>query len=554
MQAFTGLYFELDRSTSTLHKVRALAHYLKSAAPQDAAWAVYLLAGGKLRQSVPTRVLRASACARAGLADWLFEECYQSVGDLAETIALVLGPGKAQDTSSLGEWMQRIESCRGQPEETLVARLHDYWAGLDSQQRFVMNKLITGGFRVGVSRLLVTRALAQAFEMDEKLLAQRLIGYLSTSTSPSAHRFKQILGAAEHAEDRAQPYPFFLAHPWPQGTSLPEPVDDWQLEWKWDGIRCQLVFRQGNLHLWSRGEELITPRFPELQALAARLPADCVIDGELLAWSPQDQAVASFAVLQKRLNRKQVGARLLAQAPVRLMAYDLLEIAGHDLRNTPLRERRQNLEALVEQAAHAVLGISETLAVPSWEAAKQQRAGSRARGVEGLMLKHRDSTYGIGRTKSDTSGGWWKWKIDPLTIDAVLIYAQRGHGRRANLFSDYTFALWSHPPGHEQRHLVPFAKAYSGLTDEEMREVDAVVRKTTREKFGPVHSVEPTMVFELGFEAVNQSARHKSGVAVRFPRMLRIRTDKPVQQADELVTLRAMANPVSGSQARPGAN
>jgi len=410
-------------------------------------------------------------------------------------------------------------------------------------------KLITGSFRVGVSKLLVTRALAQLAGLDAKRVAQRLVGYTDIGHRPTAASYHKLVAAEsadEHSQRGGQPYPFFLAHalqaPVEQFEALLGPPAAWQIEWKWDGIRAQVVKREGQLWVWSRGEELVTERFPELHGLTESLPDGTVLDGEILAWKPgaaaSMPAVQPFAVLQQRIGRKTLSKKLLADAPVVLQAYDVLEWQGEDWRNRPQHERRQQLQHLVAEYPLAPLLLSPLLEGNDWNDLARQREQSRSLGVEGLMLKQRDSLYGVGRTKD--MGLWWKWKIDPFSVDAVLVYAQRGHGRRASLYSDYTFAVWNAPAGTPERTLVPFAKAYSGLSDEEMRKVDAIIRKTTVETFGPVRSVKPTLVFELGFEGIALSKRHKSGIAVRFPRMLRWRLDKPVDEADDLASLQAL--------------
>jgi DNA ligase-1 len=558
MKQFAALYAELDGSTATQAKLDALARYFAAAEPADAAWAAYFLAGGRPRQTVPTRELRRIACLAAQVPDWLFEECYQAVGDLAETIAHLLPEAAGADDAGLADWVeQRVLPLRGLAPDALAAALLDSWARLDARERFVFNKLITGGFRVGVSKLLVTRALAQVAGIDAKRVAQRLMGYTDIKTQPTAARYLALLvrDAGTRADD-LQPYPFFLAH------ALAEPVErfdallgdvrDWLVEWKYDGIRAQLVRRGAQVALWSRGEELVTERFPEVVAQAALLPDGTVIDGELVVW--KDDRPAPFALLQQRIGRKTLTKKVLADAPVALLAYDLLEAQREDLRAQPQSARRERLVAL---CAAAGLRVSPEVQAASWAGFAQLRAGARERGVEGLMLKQRDARYGVGRTKD--AGLWWKWKIEPMAVDCVLIYAQAGHGRRASLYTDYTFAVWNRtprdaaeaqqavdaiarraPPPDGALQLVPFAKAYSGLTDEEFRQVDSVIRKTTLEKFGPVRSVRPSLVFELGFEGINRSTRHKSGIAVRFPRMLRIRHDKPLHEADTLHTLEAL--------------
>jgi DNA ligase-1 len=548
MRRFAALYTALDGTTSTKEKLEALIGYFSAAEPEDAAWASYFLSGGKPRQSVPTRLLSEFARERAGLPEWLFDESYQAVGDLAETIAHILPP--AQRTSELGlaQWIEeRVLTLRGKEPGELRTRLLSYWDELDWSERFLLTKLIGGGFRVGVARQLVVRALAEVAGVDHKRIAQRMVGWTDSQQAPGAARYLRLIApettddenaARPHESDLGLPYPFFLAHPLQADPATLGAPSEWVIEWKWDGIRAQLVKRGGRVWLWSRGEDLITDRFPELASLGAALPDGTVIDGEILAWEPGGDAPLPFARLQPRITRKTLSKKVLADSPATFLAYDLLEANGRDLRVTPLIERRAQLDALAvalgETLAVDLLRVSPMVEAPDWETLAALRDESRGRGVEGLMLKGRESLYGVGRTKA--SGTWWKWKIDPYAIDAVLLYAQRGHGRRASLYTDFTFAVWDEADG--VRTLVPFAKAYSGLTDEEMRKVDAVVRKTTIEKFGPVRSVTPTLVFEIGFEGIQASPRHKSGIAVRFPRMLRWRTDKQIDDADTLGMLK----------------
>ena len=587
MKHFARLFAELDSTTSTKAKVEALQRYFARTPAQDAAWAVYFLSGGKPRQVVKTTTLRQLACEAAGIADWLFEECYQAVGDLAETIAYILPLQASESDLGLADWVEnRLLPLRGLPEDEVARRVRSYWQELDAQGRFLLVKLVGGGFRVGVSKLLVQRALAAHSGVDAKRIAQRMMGYMDAKVMPSAIKYEALLADLGEAEgdvrDAGQPYPFFLAHP--LDTPLEGldaklgPVDDWQVEWKYDGIRGQIVKRAGQVWLWSRGEELVTERFPEIVALAQPLPDGAVLDGEILVWAAAGRP-ASFALLQQRIGRKTLGKKILADAPVTFMAYDLLELGGLDLRSQPQHLRREQLERLL---AGTALKLSPVERLPSWQAFAALRAESRQRGVEGFMLKRLNAAYGTGRTKAD--GLWWKWKIEPMTIDCVLIYAQAGHGRRASLYTDYTFAVWNRaprdageaaavveaiakrwpeqataPPGGILRQaqderdtasvgapaplqLVAFAKAYSGLTDEEFKRIDSVIRKTTLEKFGPVRSVRPSLVFELGFEGINRSPRHKSGIAVRFPRMLRIRDDKPLHEANSLDDLKMLLN------------
>ena len=560
MKRFAQLFNELDASTATNAKVDALKRYFAQASDADAAWAVYFLSGGKPRQVVPTAVLRTLAQQRAGIAPWLFDECYQAVGDLAETIAHVLPVAPQLSDVGLAEWVEkRLLPLRETTPEQQAERITAYWDELDATGRFLLTKLIGGGFRVGVSKLLVQRALAAHAGLDAKLVAQRMMGFTDKSVRPDAALYRNLLTHDSVPQaDSGQPYPFFLAHALEHvPVDFEEklgPPSDWLVEWKYDGIRAQVVRRAGNIWIWSRGEELVTDRFPEVVALAGQLPDGTVLDGEILVW--KEGRPAPFNLLQQRIGRKTLNRRVLADAPVSFMAYDLLEWGGEDVRAWSQQQRR---ETLLDLARDTTLSVSPTEERATWPALAELREESRARGVEGFMLKHRASRYGSGRTKAD--GTWWKWKIDPLTVDAVLIYAQAGHGRRASVYTDYTFAVWSRAPKDaseaqavidaierrepaqpEALQLVAFAKAYSGLTDEEFREIDRVIRTTTLEKFGPVRSVKPSLVFELGFEGINQSPRHKSGIAVRFPRMLRIRNDKPLHEADTLATLQALMN------------
>ncbi|HWI82883.1 ATP-dependent DNA ligase [Ramlibacter sp.] len=571
MKRFSQLFAELDATTSTNAKLDALQRYFAQAPAADAAWAVYFLAGGKPRQVVPMGFLSQLACQVAGIPGWLFDECYQAVGDLAETIALVLPRGNEVTDLGLAAWVEeRLLPLRGASEAQIAERVTSYWRELDMQERFLLTKLIGGGFRVGVSKLLVQRALAAHAAVDAKQVAQRMMGYTDGKVMPTPERYLSLVAAAGAGapgpQDEGQPYPFFLAH---QLDAPPEvfasrlgDVGEWQVEWKYDGIRGQVIKRAGRVWVWSRGEELVTERFPEIVELAQSLPDGTVLDGEILVWQdePAEPAgtwigrPAPFALLQQRIGRKNLSRKVLAEAPVTFMAYDLLEQDGQDVRALPQRERRVRLEALL---APTRLKLSPLETAASWLAFAQRRERSRELGVEGFMLKRIDAAYGTGRTKAE--GLWWKWKIDPMTIDCVLVYAQPGHGRRASVYTDYTFAVWNRPPADKDEveavlgaigrkepavpgslQLVPFAKAYSGLTDEEFRQVDAIIRKSTVEKFGPVRSLRPSLVFELGFEGINRSGRHKSGIAVRFPRMLRIRFDKPLHEANTLQDLEAL--------------
>jgi DNA ligase 1 len=565
MKAFAELFAALDGTTSTNAKVEAIVRYLSAAPAADAAWAVFFLTGRRLKRLLPYRSISDWTLALAGLEDWLLGECYAVVGDGAETATLILDqvatiPGEPR---SLAEWVEgRILPLRQAPPER-QQRLVIGWIGeLTRWERFTLFKLLTGELRLGVSQTLAVRAVAQAASLPATSIAARIMG----EWAPSAAWYADVVSPGVTEADRSRPYPFCLASPIDNAIADAAAIEallgaraDWLAEWKWDGIRAQLLVRGGRVYLWSRGEELITDRFPEVAGIAEGFADGTVLDGEILAWRG-DRPLA-FAALQQRIGRERQVARTARDIPVVFMAYDILEDAGVDLRPTPLIERRARLEAVVtrlrpagfgaaapraaarapllpfEDDAAAAVGLrqqtirlSPVVTDDTWAALASLRGESRQRGVEGLMLKRLTSAYGVGRKRGD----WWKWKIDPHTIDAVLIYAQPGSGKRASLLTDYTFGVW-----HEGE-LVPVAKAYSGLTNEEILEMDRWIRRHTVERFGPVRHVEPIHVFELGFEAIAPSTRHRSGIAVRFPRMLRWRKDKPASEADTLAALEAL--------------
>jgi DNA ligase 1 len=527
MKRFAALYDALDATTGTNAKVAALAAYFAEAPAEDAAWAVHFLTGRRPRRLAASGKLQAWAAEAAGVEPWLFGECYHAVGDLAETISLLLPPAMSPAELPLHRWIEGHLLPLQQEDEAGRRRgIESAWRSLAGTGLFVWNKLITGGFRVGVSQNLVVRALAQNSDVDAATVAHRLMG----SWDPSPEFFRGLFDADTRDADVSRPYPFFLAHPLEAEPSALGEVAEWQAEWKWDGIRAQLIRRDARTFLWSRGEELITERFPELAEAAALLPDGTVLDGEILPWI--DGRPLPFSQLQRRIGRKTLGPKILREVPVVLLCYDLLELDRADLRGAALVERRSKLETLL--AGSPTAGrflVSPTLDGAGWDELARARESSRERAAEGLMLKRLGSAYGAGRRRGD----WWKWKVEPFTADAVLVYAQRGSGRRASLYTDYTFAVWD-----DGGELVPFAKAYSGLTDAEIRRVDSFVRRNTRERFGPVRTVRPELVFELAFEGIQRSSRHKSGVAVRFPRILRWRTDKRPEDADTLDTIRAL--------------
>ncbi len=558
MKQFAALFRALDASNRSGAKQAALAEYFSVAPAADAAWALWLLCGERLPQPLPTRVLKSAAIQASGLDEALFADCYEAVGDLAETIALLLPEGGRDDGLTLHDWVtQRVTPLRGLPPEAQSSALIALWQSVDRPDAFVLNKLLTGGLRVGVSRGLALRGLSVCTGIATEALAARMAG----DWKPDEAHWQRLVSPDEDGPAGAQPYPFRLAHPLEAPPEALGPAAEWVAEWKWDGIRGQVVRRE-SAHLWSRGDENLDAAFPDLVAAARGLPPGTVLDGEVLVAAtagisdpagrvenplvPPDccppVALAPFASLQRRLGRKAPGRALLASHPAVFLAFDLLELDGADWRGRPLSERHAALAALLADRDDRVPGegprilAAPTLPGDDWATLAALRASARELGAEGLMLKRAASQYGGGRTRGD----WWKWKLEPYAVDAVLIYAQAGHGRRAGLFTDYTFAVW-----HEGA-LVPFAKAYSGLSDAEIREVDRFVRRNTLETFGPVRQVMPELVFEVGFEGIQSSRRHKAGIAVRFPRMLRWRRDKSAADADSLDSLRRLADGHAG--------
>ncbi len=559
MRAFCQLYEQLDRSGATGARVQALLEHFAAVAPADAAWAVHVLLGRQGKRLITGRRLRQICLAGSPLPEWLFEDCYAQVGDSAETIALLWRqvaaateteavdrlPGESLAAEPLHRWMEellpQVAGLEGEEQERAVRRL---WRGLSANELLVANKLLTGGLRVGVGQGLVVRALAQASGVEEAVLQHRLMG----GFRPSATAYEALLAPPGQEEALpSRPYPFFLASPLEidaeaAAEALPGGVEAWLVEWKYDGIRGQLIRRAGEGFLWSRGEELINGAFPELIAASGLLPEGTVLDGEVLVWPATAERPAGFQELQKRLGRRAPGRALLSSAPAAFVAYDLLEHQGSDWREKPLRQRRCTLEKLLTELPEAEGGprlrLSPLLPLAGWQELEALRAGSSAAGAEGLMLKAVESPYQAGRRR----GSWWKHKREPLRLDAVLLYAQAGSGRRANLFTDYTFGLWN-----EGGELVSFAKAYSGLNDTEINELDRWIRRHTLDRFGPVRAVQPDLVFELAFEGLQRSSRHKSGIAVRFPRIARWRRDKPAAEADSLGTAMALLSGEGGT-------
>jgi DNA ligase-1 len=534
MKAFTELYTALEDSNRTNDKVKALVSYFGSAPPRDSIWAITLLTGRRPKRPVNSTKVVSWAIELSGIPVWLFQECYDAVGDMSETISLILDKKAVREDISLADTIEKIIlPLKNMSEEEQRNTLQQLWLAMEDKERFLFNKLIGGSFRVGVSQNIVVRALAKYSGIEEQIISHRLMG----NWEPTAESYAALVSADSSDADHSRPYPFSLAYALDIGFEELGKVDEWQAEWKWDGIRAQLIKRNNEVFIWSRGEDLMTDRFPEIAALGKLLPNGTVLDGELVAWSAALSQPMPFSKMQLRIGRKTVGKKLLENVPVAFIAYDILELAGEDIRPLDLSARRAKLEELVKSIhLPGTFIISPVVDARDWEHLSEIRGGSRENAAEGLMLKRRSSAYRVGRKRGD----WWKWKVEPFTVDAVLIYAQRGSGKRASLYTDYTFGLWN-----EEGKLVSFAKAYSGLTDEEIRKADAFIRRNTLEKFGPVRTVKPELVFELAFEGIQLSGRHKSGIAVRFPRIARWRHDKKPEDADKLEEVKKLVQEIT---------
>ena len=533
MKELAALFARLDETNKTGEKIRFLKEYFERVSDEDKVHTLALFTDRKPRRPINSTLVKTYAIEQAGISPWLFDESYHVVGDLAETITLLLPPPAARNTRSLARWMAEIVELQKLTEPQKKAWLLEAWNMLDSRERFVFNKILGGGFRIGVSQNLIIRALSELYGVESAVLTHRIMG----KWDPFTLDFGTLIQEEDASDDLSRPYPFFLAYALQETSDRSRTAAEietalgnattWQAEWKWDGIRAQVIHRGGKVFIWSRGEDLVTDKFPELHPFLSELPAGTVLDGEAICFA--GERPLPFNVLQTRIGRKNLTRKILAESPMAFIAYDILEHQGSDIRSLPLSERRAMLEDLhAASAYHDIFRLSPVIDFESWDVLHDLRAEARENHAEGFMLKRLDSPYLTGRKRGD----WWKWKVDPLSVDAVLIYAQKGHGRRADLYTDYTFGVW------DGDKLVPFAKAYSGLTDQEIRQVDHFIKRNTVEKFGPVRTVTPKLVFEIGFEGINYSGRHKSGIAIRFPRILRWRHDKPIEEADTLETLK----------------
>jgi DNA ligase-1 len=531
MKRFTELFLQLDRTNKTNEKVELLKGYFLSAPDEDKIWALALFTGRRPPRKIKSSQVQEWALELAGIPYWLFRESYGSVGDLAETVSLILPPSsETGEEKTLAEWFNALEGLKNADDIEKKEFILTAWKQLSAFEIFVFNKLLMGSFRIGVSQTLVTRAIAETAESTPAVISHRLMG----SWEPATTSYTQLIHAENARDEFSKPYPFYLSYAIQGTVDELGSESEWFAEWKWDGIRSQIIYRDGEIYIWSRGEELITDKFPELIPLKDHLPEGTVLDGELICFG--DTKPLSFNVLQTRIGRKNLTKKILEEAPAVFISYDIMEFEGQDIRNEEQQTRRKILENIVNSAGMpATFKLSPIIEFQNWDELKDLHLRAREFAAEGFMLKHKKAHYLSGRKKGD----WWKWKTDPLSVDAVLVYAQKGSGRRAELYTDYTFAVW------DGDKLVPFAKAYSGLTDKEIGKVDYFIKRNTLEKFGPVRTVKPELVFEIGFEGINASSRHKSGIAVRFPRILRWRMDKDIKEADTLSNLQALLDQFS---------
>lgn len=531
MKRFAQLVQELELSNKTNDKITALVNYLNEADDQDKPYVIAMFTGKRPKRPVNTALIKQWAIELSGIPEWLFLESYHNVGDLSETIALVLPPAKHQIEKPLHTWITELAQLYNQDKSIKKAYILNAWDSLNTQTRFIFNKLISGNFRIGVSNKMLVNAIAKQSGEDSNKIMHSIMG----KWLPNEITYQELIAGSHVNTDASWPYPFCLAYALDTEPENLGPTTAWQAEWKWDGIRGQIVKRNDELFIWSRGEELVTTQFPELHFLKDELENGTVLDGEIL--SIKDNNVQSFSFLQQRLNRKTISKSQLKDVPICFFTYDILEHQGLDIRQCPLIDRRTLLETHIAQlSTKQVVLLSPVIKFESWERLAELRETSRSINSEGIMLKKLDSIFHAGRKRGD----WWKWKINPYTIDVVMTYAQKGSGRRANFYTDYTFAI------RDGQNLITIAKAYSGLTDKEIKEVNSFVNKNAIEKFGPVRTVKPELVFEIAFEGITESKRHKAGLALRFPRIVRWRKDKKVDEINTLADLRQLLSSTSG--------
>ena len=526
MKHFIQLIEDMADTTKTNTKVTRLVKYFSEVDKGSAIWAIFFLYGKKIKRGVSYSLLTEIALEVLDLPDWLVYESITAVGDRSEALSLLLNIDETESEMeySLQYWVEkRLLPLQKKTAEQQKKMIQEWWSECTRKEIFVINKLISGGFygRIGVSKGIVLKALEKFTGVSTNTLQYRLMG----SWDPTIQFYESLISTDTTDADLSQPYPFFLASPLQEPLEALGDVNDWSFEYKWDGIRSETIIRKNKVFIWSRGEDIVTDSFPEVITELKKLPNGIVIDGEILAY--HGGVPLAFSVLQRRIGRigKNISKKILVEAPVKLMAYDLLEYEGKDLREKPLEERRALLEKIIKENKSGLL-FSTDLKAENWKEVELLRDRSREKQAEGLMLKRKNSPYQSGRKRGD----WWKYKVEPLSLDVVMVYAQAGSGKRANFFTDYTFAVWS----SDKTELIPIGKSYRGLTDEEIKKLDAWIRKNTKEKFGPVRTVNPEQIFELGFDNVLENKRVKAGISVRFPRIIKWRTDKKLKDINTI--------------------
>ena len=580
MIQFVKLIRSLDQALGNLEKKNCIKEYFQNALllenenmtnnlnkSQDQwlslFWAVYFLSGEKLNRIFPSKLLKLCTIKKTNMPQWLFDECYDFVGDLAETIAhLACDKKEINDdlSTSLHQKIQSFMEIKNADDEKKLNFFTKDFEDKSFYYIFTVCKMFTGGFRLGVSRLQVTQVISEICGVNKELIASRLIVFFKqnyANIEAVKYLFSELLPSEQRTVTldmtAAIPFPFYLSQ------NLSDKMKDeffrsyrpenWIIEWKWDGIRTQLLVKintetqKKDIQLWTRGEEFVSEKFPGLiEATDKCINEDVVLDGELLVWDFNKNKPKNFSSIQKILSKKK--PKLESKNDngfdkAIFMAYDVLSLKGQDLRSNTLKNRKTILQKLFkEHLTEQEFMLSPIFVNLSPIEVDQQRISARQNNSEGVMLKRMNGQYSVGRTKSNTGYDSFKWKMNPLSADAVIIYAQKGHGIRSGIFSDYTFAIFNDEK--ETEELVPFAKAYSGLSNADMKVIDSKIKKITEESYGPVKKVRPEIIVELLFDSISESKRHKSGIAVRFPRMKRIRFDKNLNDIDRLSSLKKL--------------
>jgi len=526
MKAFAKLISNLEQTSKEAFKVTALAQYFSNATDEDKLWTLALFTGTRPKRVVDIKALKEFAEQVYTEGEWLFEASHQIVGDMAETIAYFLPKAKRNGNHTLSEWISMIRTIFNAERIDQRDAITKAWDTLRPEERFIFNKLITGGFRIDVSLKLLSKALAIVTGKDENLLAHKL----NSDWHPDEVSFETLIFTENPEAEKSKPYPFHLAHTLESTVAELGDISNWQVERKWDGIRVQVIVRGNKISIWSRKGDILSSKVPELKPLAESMEDGTVLDGELICF--KNGKILPINNLRTRFGRRNNSKKQFEESPCVFMAYDILEFKGEDIRNKDLAERRKKLEKVILQYydEHKIILLSDIINNDNWESINSEREKSREHQVTGLVLKNKKSIYGSSRVEGD----WWKWPVDPLFIDAILLYAQAGEGGSSKMYREYSFALW------HGEDLVTFAKAKSGLEDKELKELTSFVKKNTKEKFGPVRSVAAVQIFRLAFDSITASKRHKSGILLKNPRLIEWLRDKNIEDGNNLDDLKKM--------------